>query len=201
MAWKVASRAGGGQQHALDRRHELDEQLGELDLDRRDPDPHQADGARGRRTRAVDVGVVVAEHRRAEGGVVVGVPVPGGRRVNRAPQVAVTIRSSMPATCRWPLFTPPGSGVERAAPEIVLRCHVLHFPTSSHPLRFVADEVVLESLVIELDAEARRSGMSTIPSRAGSVRRRAAGSARSSARSTRCTRRPPSRQARGDSPP
>ena len=61
---------GRGQQHLLERGHDVDEPLGELDLDRRDADAHQPGRARGGR---VDVGVVVAEERRAEGRVVVGV--------------------------------------------------------------------------------------------------------------------------------
>ena len=61
---------GRGQQHLLERGHDVDEPLGELDLDRGDADAHQPGRARGGR---VDVGVVVAEERRAEGGVVVRV--------------------------------------------------------------------------------------------------------------------------------
>ena len=78
--------AGLGQQHALDRRHELADLLGQLDLDPRHADAHQPDLARGRRDGAVDVGVAVAEQRRAEGGVVVGVGVAvavGERRAAR----------------------------------------------------------------------------------------------------------------------
>ena len=61
---------GRRQQHLLERGHDVDEPLGELDLDRRHADAHQPGRARGGR---VDVGVVVPEERRAEGGVVVGV--------------------------------------------------------------------------------------------------------------------------------
>ena len=62
--------AGRREEHLLERGHDVDEPLGELDLDRRDADAHQARAAcdDGR----VDVWVVVAEERRAEGGVVVG---------------------------------------------------------------------------------------------------------------------------------
>ena len=61
---------GRRQQHLLERGHDVDEPLGELDLDRRDADAHQARRVHDGR---VDVGIVVAEERRAEGGVVVGV--------------------------------------------------------------------------------------------------------------------------------
>ena len=61
---------GRRQQHLLERGHDVDEPLGELDLDRRDADAHQPGRVRGGR---VDVGVVVPEERRPEGGVVVGV--------------------------------------------------------------------------------------------------------------------------------
>jgi hypothetical protein len=61
---------GRRQQDLLERGHHVDEPLGELDLDRGDADAHQAGRVRCSR---VDVGVVVTEERRAEGGVVVGV--------------------------------------------------------------------------------------------------------------------------------
>jgi hypothetical protein len=55
-----------------------DELLRELDLDLVTPIAHQVDGAADRGDGRVDVGIVVPEERRAEGGVVVGedAPVP-----------------------------------------------------------------------------------------------------------------------------
>ena len=73
-----------GEEHALDRRDELAEPLGELDLDRRHADAHQSDGARRRGDRGVDVRVVVPEERRPEGRVVVGVRPALGVRERRA---------------------------------------------------------------------------------------------------------------------
>jgi hypothetical protein len=96
-----------GQQHLLDRRHVLDDPLRELDLERRDAHAHEVDGAQGRGDGVVDVGVVVPEQRRPEGGVVVREDAALGVGEGRA-AVAVTTSSSSPGTSRWPLLTPPG---------------------------------------------------------------------------------------------
>ena len=65
--------AGRGQEHLLEGRDDVDEALGELDLDRGHADAHQVDRPPRGGDRAVDVGVVVPEERRPECGVVVGV--------------------------------------------------------------------------------------------------------------------------------
>jgi hypothetical protein len=77
---------GLGQQDPFDGRNVLDDSLRELDLDLGDADTHQPDRPGRGGDRAVDVGIVVAEQRRPEGGVVIGVRVPvtvGERRAAR----------------------------------------------------------------------------------------------------------------------
>jgi hypothetical protein len=69
MEGRLAARRG--QQDLLERRHVGDEPLRELDLDLGDADAHEVDGPTGGGDCGVDVGVVVAEQGRAEGGVVV----------------------------------------------------------------------------------------------------------------------------------
>lgn len=65
--------AGTGEQDLLDRRDQLGELFGEEDLALGDADAHVAEGGSGLDGGAGHVGVVVAEQRRAERGVEVGV--------------------------------------------------------------------------------------------------------------------------------
>jgi hypothetical protein len=119
---------GLGQQHALDRRDVLDDPLRELDLDLGDADAHQPDRAGCGGDGGVDIGVVVAEQRRPERGVVVGVRVAvavGERRAARRRDDELL----EPGHATLAAVDAAGDDCRRTGGEIGLRCdcHVAPF--------------------------------------------------------------------------
>ena len=145
MERRLAARAG--EQHLLERRHGGDEPLGELDLDLGDADPHQADRAACGGRGGVDIGVVVPEERRPEGGVVVGVG------------AAVAVGERRAARRRDDQLLEPGNAalaaVDAAGDDAPTRAGGEEGGGFGGGQCSSADSKAFEHVLVEVDAEAR----------------------------------------------